>query len=364
MQARQLLIIALLAIAAIGSALYLTRDRGAADTDAEALFAGLEDRLNAITGMRVVDAEGNTVVTLDRTDTDWVIREKDGYPADRALLRETLLELANSRVVERKTAKPEFYGRLGIEDPGSPDAASTALEIDVGDDSLRLIVGKIAFDGYGTYVRLSGDPQGLLVSGELEPSTDALDWVPRELTNIPATDIAAVTITQADGEQLRIEKSARTDAGFTVLDVPEGRELTSEFVANGIGSALTTLNLDDVSARHAPDPASETTARFELFDGRIVEVRTYDHDEQTWATFDFGHDAELAARFAAADTEETDGDQAAAENDDAEDTESEITRLSEKLGGWSYLLPEYKSGQIRQRMSDLLKAPETEEDAG
>ena len=63
-------------------------------------------------------------------------------------------------------------------------------------------------------------------------------------------------------------------------------------------------------------------------------------------------------------SDQRDALQAAAENDDAEDTESEITRLSEKLGGWSYLLPEYKSGQIRQRMSDFLKAPETEEDAG
>ncbi len=129
MQARQLLILAVLAVAAVGAALLLNSHRSVSESGGERLLPDLEKQLNSVAELRVIGADGATAVTLDRTENDWVVLEKDGFPADRAALRNTLLELANATIIEQKTSKPEFYARLGVEEPGSPDAASTALEI-------------------------------------------------------------------------------------------------------------------------------------------------------------------------------------------------------------------------------------------
>lgn len=370
MQARQLFIIALLAAAAIAAALLLNAHRTPSEPAGERLFPNLESQLNSISEMRIIDAEGETAVTLDRTERDWVVVEKDGFPADRAQLRKILLELANATIVEEKTSKPEFYSRLGIEDPGSPDAGSIGLEIDGVTDPLRLIVGKIAFDGYGTYVRLMDDPRGLLISGELEPDADPLSWVRRELIDIAAADVAAVTIEHADGERLRIEKSARTDSNFVVTDVPEGRSLSSEYAPNSIGSALAALGFDDVRARIDPGPAVEvTTTRYEMFDGRIVELEIFDHEDNTWTNFDFGYDDALADRFgipAANDDDAPDTGSAAPDASDqpgaGPDLQLQTTELSDRLGAWSFVITEYKRDQMRKRTEDLLAPPAPAED--
>ncbi len=365
MQARQLLILAVLAVAAIGAALLLNPDHSPSESDGERLLPNLGDQLNAVSVLRVIGADGATAVTLERTANDWVVLEKDGFPADRAVLRNTLLELANATIIEQKTSKPEFYARLGVEDPGSPEAASTALEIVTAAETLRVIVGKIAFDGYGTYVRRDGDPQGLLVSAELEPAAAPLDWIRRELLDIAAADVAAVSIEHADGERLRVEKSARADTTFTVQQVPDGRELSSESAANSIAAALSGLEFEDVRARIAPEPGSVTVARYELFDGRVIEIETSRDEDQTWAAFDFAYDESLATRFSSAataadDTPAADSDNAAAGIENDNDPEQSIVQLSERLGGWSFAVADFRIAQLGKRMADLLAPLEAE----
>ena len=362
MQARQLLILAVLAVAAIAAALFLNADRSPSESNGGRLLPELEKQLNSISELRVIGADGNAAVTLNRTENNWVVVEKDGYPADRAKLRNTLLELAKATVIEQKTSKPDFYARLGVENPGSPDAANKALEIVTGSDTVRVIVGKIAFDGYGTYVRLDGDPQGLLVSAELEPSTVPLDWISGELVDIAAADVAAVSIKQADGEQLRIEKSDRSDTNFTVRDVPEGRALSSEFAADSIAAALGGLGFDDVRARIVTASGSVTTARYEMFDGRVIEIELTEDEDRTWAAFDFGFDPALAARFS---TAATSADESTANSEESvaapeNDPEQEIVDLNARLGGWSFAVPDYKITQFSKRMDDLLAPLESE----
>ncbi len=214
-----------------------------------------------------------------------------------------------------------------------------------------MIVGKIAFDGYGTYVRLDGDPQGLLVSAELEPGTAPLDWIRRELLDIAAADIVAVSIEHSDGERLRIEKSARADNTFTVLEVPEGRALSSEYAANSIASALSGLEFDDVRARMVADPGSVTTARYEMFDGRVIEIETTRDGDQTWAAFDFAYDQSLATRFGASASGA--GDEGAATGEGtaataASDPEQAIMELGERLGWLELCTPRLQARTVRQ----------------
>jgi hypothetical protein len=85
-------------------------------------------------------------VTLARTDAGWGVEERSGYPADFSQL-ETLLEaLANARLLEQKTAKPEFFERLGLVDIEQPGSEAVQLEIWNADEQpfVRVLLGKTA----------------------------------------------------------------------------------------------------------------------------------------------------------------------------------------------------------------------------
>ena len=80
------------------------------------LLPGLGEDLDQVTRVTVTGAGNEPIATLQRDeDGGWTIAEKAGYPADVAKVRETLIGLAEARIVEAKTANPEFYDRLGVE---------------------------------------------------------------------------------------------------------------------------------------------------------------------------------------------------------------------------------------------------------
>lgn len=125
-----------------------------------------------------------------------------------------------------------------------------------------------------------------------------------KLLDIPSNQVREVALTGPDGAVLRVAKSTPEQENFGVLDVPRGRSVQSEFVANGLASTLAGLVLDDV-ARAGDDagPASHR-GRYLLFDGRVVELRGWRGGTDaagnalpSWLTIEVGLD-EAAARDA------------------------------------------------------------------
>src|SRR5919206_1534319 len=116
----------------------------------EPMFAGLLDHLNDVQTVKVTG--GTEKLTLRRAaDGKWQVEERGGYPADGKRVREVALGLANLRLVEAKTAKPDLLPRLDLADPAKPDAKAREIELQ-GKDGKPLaaaIVGKTKFGLYG-----------------------------------------------------------------------------------------------------------------------------------------------------------------------------------------------------------------------
>jgi hypothetical protein len=153
-----------------------------------------------------------------------------------------------------------------------------------------------------------------------------------------------------------LEKPAKEASGFTVLDIPDDRELSYASIADPIGSLLATLNLDDVEPSIALDlsQTDPVVARFETFDGLVIEADAYQLDDVIKVTFRFAADPALANSF-------IDTDEPPPETDtqgDATAFASIITQAEElnaKLGPWVFTLPSFKSEQLVKKMEDLLK---------
>lgn len=328
MNTKRFPIIAGIAIVAIAIAAFLVLRRA---PEAEgslvgaAVIPGLADRLNDVSTVRFIKAGNTPLLTLQRDDGGWTVAERDGYPADGAKVRLALINLGETRVLEPKTANPERYAQLGVQDVDAADATGTRVELlGEGIDSQLIVGNPVAQGGEGTYVRQAGEAGSLLATGNLVPDPAIGQWLKREITDIPSGRIREIELAKADARPLRVFKNAPGDDNFIVADVPRGREVQSDVVANGLGSMLAGLTLDDVArADGAPsDDLPMHRATYRLFDGMVVAMEGWQLPEsaegnpgKAYASFAVTLDEAQARVAIAADIERERSDAAAADEE-------------------------------------------------
>ena len=363
------------------------QDVGAHD---EFLAPALHEHVNDVSSLVIRGAGDKVLATLVRGDKGWTLAEKAGYAVDSGKLRELLLKLADAKLVEPKTANKDKYALLGVQDLADADAKGLGLEIKGLAQPLQLIIGDSNPHG-GTYVRRVGDAQSWLTRAALSVDKDPANWLHKELLSIPASRIASVNLTHAADAAVRLAKKPGSDADFSLLDIPSGREAGDAYAINGVAGTLDGLRFDDVlpgSGANAPDDAHK--ARFETTDGLLIDVASWPVDGKHRAQFAISLDTAKAdegieaaqARLkvdyekALAEASAAGGDKGGknaaqaplkplAVSDAGKDREQrlrtledEVATLQARLQGWTFVLPAYKAANLDKSLVDLLKSVE------
>jgi hypothetical protein len=318
-------------------------DRSDTVTSGELLMPGLKDRINDIDKVTVTAAEAAESVTIARSGDEWLVVEKDSFPADVGKLREVLLALADARKLEQKTANPERLAQLGVAGPEAGNG--TLLEIAGDDLQFAVIVGNVA-QGKNRYVRMADDSQSWLIDKNPDLPATGGGWLAAELLDIDAARVQSVSISHADGETIRLSKTSQDAANYNVADIPEGRELSYATVANGIAGVLNDLTLEDVRRSDAGELA--TTSVFTTFDGLEISVRRYTDGDDAWLA--------LTASVVAPAITEAPAEAPAEATSEVEPGEEEAGTINARLAGWQYRIPEYKANLLARRWDDILKA--------
>lgn len=371
------------------------------------LLPALADDLDNVTQVAVVAAGSTPVATLQRdADGNWSVAEKYGYPADVDKVHHTLISLAESRIVEPKTANPDFHDRLGVEDVARADADGLAVILTGADAPVNVIVG----DSEGAsrrYVRVAEQDQSFLVDRDPEVGDTATDWLATAILAIPTSRLARVTVIHPDGETVGVSKADPDQANFDVEAIPAGRELQYASVANVMATVVSSLNLQDVEPRGDVD-APVTVTEFATFDGLVVTAESFERDDEPWVAFRTQYrppadaadavpagadtdedmpagpvtDEPAAADFEAAAEPDQPADSATAAGDvpaepadsgaiagdvpaEPEDTgvdaAAEAEELDRRLADWRYRIASYQFDQMTRRMEDLLRDPPEDE---
>lgn len=344
-----------------------------AETDT-VLLPNLQGALGELERVTIAKANGETVATLEQRPGNWVVADKHGYTANTTKLRQALTALAEARILEQKTANPELYGRLGVEDVSAADAAGISVSFTAPGVTLpAVILGNAEGSSY-RYARRAGEAQSFLIDRNPDVPRVAAQWLDSLIVDVRGDRVREVTITHADGEVVHISKASPELANFEVADVPEGRELSYPGVANVIGNALRELNLEDVEPAPEAAPEGATIVEYRTFDGLVVRVTGTENDDASWITLEASVDAASTAAPAAAGSEDTaaaadeaddaaaaDGAEADAAQADAAETPAdpgaEAERINAKVGGWRYKIASFQYDQLTRRMADLLKPP-------
>ena len=350
------------------------------------LLPGLADDLDQVTQVAIMGAGSEPVATLLRgEDGNWSVAEKNGYPADVEKVHHTLISLAESRIVEPKTANPEFYDRLGVEDVGSGDAGGLSVTLSGTDSTANVIVG----DSEGAaqrYVRIAEQAESFLIDRDPEVGSETADWLATEILAIPGSRIARVTVTHPDGEVVSVSKADSEQTNFDVEAIPEGRELQYASIANVMGTVLASLRLQDVEPLTEPD-VPVTVTEFVTFDSLAITAESFERDDEPWVAFraeyrppvetpdvetpdeDSESDADAdsesdseSEQVPATDDASGEGDEGAGENDGV-DVAAEAAELDQRLAGWRYRIASYQFDQMTRRMDDLLRDLPEEPDA-
>ena len=365
------------------------------------LVAGMKASINAVTQLRVVAAGDKTLVTLDKSETGWTVAERDGYPADIEKVREYLLRLADSTLLEAKTSTEALYVKLGVENVSADTAKGQRIEIEGLKNPLKLIVGNFnGQGGSGTFVRRNDETQTWLAKGTLTPEKLPANWLQKALVDLPSARIQRVQIDVADN-QLLAHKATPVDANFQIDNVPKGRELNSAFEGNGLAAVLSGLRFEDVKKASADEVnAADATikARYQTFDGLVVTALARNVDDKNWVSFAAEIDPVIAAanivqqqEQARVDYESAKKAQAdAAANQSAQEgketvevppppseplamsdadqdraermlkLEQEVRDLNARFNGWLYSLSPFTYSSMSRKIEDLLK-PESPE---
>lgn len=335
MTVRAFVILCLVTVAALAAAavVVLTEDRpetvvGSGERVFPGLIEGVVDRLDAIS---VRTAEGQ--LTVHKTAQGWALRERGDYPVAFEKVRATVLGLAGLERTEPKTARPENYARLGVEDVDATGARSRELSLldAQGAPLARLIIGKPApgqgGEG-GLYVRVPGEQRAWAARGSLDPGAEARDWVERRLIDVPADGMVRVTVRQPDGALLTLQRSAE-DASepWTLKELPKGGRIRRDDDLNDIAAVLGGLALEDLRPIAEVDFARDrtTTARFETRDGAVITLDLVSLGDERWIRLDVPPELR---RTGAAPPPPT--------------------------AGWAYRVPSWKVSALQRRLADLV----------
>ena len=273
--------LAVIAAILIAVTVFVSQRKDAASPQTgQPVFPGLKATINDVSEMSIVTQSGT--ITIHRAEDSWRVKEKHEYPADLGKVREALIGLAELKILEPKTRKPELYEKLGVQDVEAEGSLSTSVTLKdaAGNTLAAVIIGNdrpAGGDGdqKEMFIRKPENPQTWLAMGTLSIEKNPGEWLDKELVRIETNRVRRLRVIHPDDTRLVLEKAKPADLDYHMVDLPEGLELQSQFTVNNVVSTVASLSMDDVNPRER-NPVRPATGR----DPRVPNLRRPRRDRQ------------------------------------------------------------------------------------
>ena len=253
------------AIIAISAALVLSGRRNQPqDAPGVVLYPGLTAELNSVAMVLLRKGSATPSATLHKTNDQWTLAERADYPVDVGKLRKLLMALGDAKIVEEKTADPQRFASIGVEDPGAAGAAGAEVSVLTAKGKHTLIVGKSV--GEGNFVRRAGENQSYSVEPAISVETEPRFWIEPKLLDIASSLIAGLDVKPAGGPGYALHRAklppitpagAATKPGAETSTDASAPDSTTSAAASAPGSAAPGSGSTTPTAASAP--GSSTT---------------------------------------------------------------------------------------------------------
>jgi hypothetical protein len=379
MKAKQLLILCVVLAVAAGIGFYLRNQRRAAwqpsGTASGQKVLGEFDP-NAVLSV-TLDAGGGAKVTAVKSESRWVVKEREDFPADFDKVGSLVRQLWELKAVQQVPATEAQFPRLGLVPPGEKAADGSGVSIALAgkDDKpvARLLLGKTHYRGgdgdgeggggiaAGRYVLATGGEKTMpVLVSETFSNVEAKpeQWISKEF--VKAEGITSVEVAGTE-EGVRWKLSRPAGNGTWELDGAAGEEKLDSTKIPSIDSLLGSPRFTDVAV--GPDAAKglETPSRIDVATGDGFrygfEVGALDGDR---------YPVRISVSAGLAENREAKPDEKPEEKEKLDkefaDRKAELAAKLErekKFEGRVFFVPQYSLKPLLVKRSDLLAPPPT-----
>ena len=313
------------------------------------LYPELAGKIQDVARVEIKSAEESTV--LSAKGDQWVLENRGGYPAFFSRIKPLVIAISKLEIREAKTANPDLYSRLQVEDVSAEKAKSnlvTLLDAE-GKTLASLLIGKERVnrtDGStnSLYVRKAGEEQSYLAKGAIMLSANPADWLENSLIDLSSDRLKSITIDHGGDKTVQAIREEKGSENYQLQNIPEGFKVKSQATMNSLASAVEELHFDDVN--NAADfkwPAETLVTEYETFDGLVASIKSAKIEDQTWAEFSF----KFIGKEEPVKPTEDDQNQMPSVKQQAE-------MLNAKTEGWVYALPKFKAKMLTRSLDKLI----------
>lgn len=298
----------------------------------------------------IVVGTGEDAVTLKRRGRDFVVTNKDNYPAVTSTISELITNCLDIKTAELYTDEAAYHEDLEVTEEKArsvvkfmtPEPNSTVLA--------GVVVGKSRELGEGTYVRLVSSDKALgdkiYVTSNVPWIKDgAMDYIEQELISVNRDDINSVTVSSAGGKYTLKSKEGSKD--IVLENIPAGKKPKSS-ECDSVFNALSSLRFDDVK-RETSDLSFDRQFVCRLNNSAVYTIKIAQKDSKTYISCQAAF-TDTVARPTPDESEE-----------DLKKKEAKllawdkVKEFSVKHKGWIYEIPEWKAKNLTKELSELME---------
>jgi hypothetical protein len=297
---------------------------------------GLANVVNSI-GEVMIETRDDAFHARRTEDGDWVIVERNDFPANIAMVRSASVGMSELQVLEPRTAQPELLGRLGL---GAPEDNGDAIRVvlrnredeTIGDILIGNNQGIADPEGLNRfYVRHTGENQTWLARGSMTVQPEINEWLYKNILDIERERIRSASFTPAEGPTFTLARASEDEPDYALSNIPAGRELSYPGVTFGPATAISNFTFDDVRLVSEIEFSNASEIVTETFEGLRIIVRIAMEGDTYWASI-----------------------AASAEGEAEQQQEADFITIA--THGWAFELPEF-TAQSFLTTPDSLLAP-------
>ncbi len=213
------------------------------------------DTINKIRKIQI-DFNSEKFTLVKNHDDNWVLIERGNYPVVDQKVKELVCDLADLKIIEPKTTKPENFAVLQLEDIEVNKNVTRIILFDAEDKEIDgIYIGKREFlasvnADYQAhiFVRRPKENQAWLVAGKLPEGFALKDLVKQPLLSIDLATVLQVELTKAGQAQKSFIKIVRnaTTKELNLMEVSPRFKVKEQYAVDNIVQQFGFLNYDDV----------------------------------------------------------------------------------------------------------------------
>ncbi len=230
--------------------------------------------------------QGGNAIKLALKDGKWVVASQEDYPANLEAVRNLLLNASQATLAERKTAKKDRLGLLGLGDPKTTSSRLIRFLDADGHVIGAIVAGNSKPDAFGankngTYVRNPADDQSWLADRPIDVGAKLSDWVTTRVVDIPTNSIKTATIEVAGQPAYTIDKDK--DGSHKLAQMPAGKKLK---YVNSVDEIIESASYVDFQGVRKADKSdtlpSAGKVSYETDKGLKVQLDVKSDGKQAW----------------------------------------------------------------------------------